>query len=142
MYSQKDYMQAINVSADWPKHNNPSHLEALMGLLMAQQWIPSRVSVQRAIKQLKLRRTDGGSAERDNEKAVLAAQQNLERVIAAVDREPISNDFEEYAASLNPRELSRIYYGEDGDAINEFAIRYRRLARERGYRIPDKFGAA
>lgn len=86
-----------------------------------------------------LKRTDGRTDEDDRAEAVSAAQTNLDKVLSEVDAEPLTRDELELFGSLSQRELSHRYYGPDGDAICEFAVRYRKASREFGYVIPPKF---
>ena len=107
------------------------------------QGLPTVISLGISFRRLqaagKLRRVDGHDEAWDRQQDIQNAQANLDKALAEAYSQPITVEFEEYCASLDPRTLSRLYYGEDDDAINEFAIKYRRLANERGYRIPERF---
>ncbi len=138
-YRTTDYVSDITENASWRKCFSPANLEKLLDFLIEKQWIPSQVSVNRALTELKFRRTDGGSAATDAQAAREAAQRNLDAAIAAVDAPPLTLAELEYFQSLGPRELSRLYYGPAGDALCDFAIRYNRAVREHFYRVPGRF---
>jgi hypothetical protein len=126
------------------KYFSPTFLSILVNAM--QSSLPTQVAASIAFDRLvangSLQRTDGKTINDDRLEAVSAAQANLSAVIAEVDAEPLSKDELAYFASLSQRELSQLYYGEDGDAVNEFAIRYRRAAREHMFRIPERIRSA
>jgi hypothetical protein len=99
----------------------------------------ARITVARLIREGKLVRTDGRTEADDRAEAVAAAQANLEKVISEVDRAPLTPSEIQWFGSLNQRELSRLYYGEDGDGMTEFAVRYNRACREFGFVAPPRF---
>jgi hypothetical protein len=125
------------------KYFSPTLLNILINAM--QSSLPTQVAASIAFDRLvangSLRRTDGKSKADDRAEAVSAAQANLSAVIAEVDAEPLSKGELEYFGSLSQRELSKLYWGEDGDAVNEFAVRYRKSSREFGFQIPAKFGS-
>jgi hypothetical protein len=137
-YTAKDYTMEIVRNENWRKCFSPANLNKLLDFLEERQWLPSQVSVDRALAELKFRRTDGGSLEKDQRAAITAAQKNLDAVIAEAAAPPITRDEELYVASLGFADLQRQYWGPDNDGINTFAVRYNKLARERGYRIPER----
>jgi len=84
-------------------------------------------------------RTDGKTERDDLRENVAKAQANLDAAVAKVDAPPLTRDELNYFSSLSQRELSCLYYGEDGGAINEFAVRYRKAHREHGFVLPSRF---
>jgi transcriptional regulator GlxA family with amidase domain len=100
----------------------------------------ARITVAKLVREGELVRTDGRTEEDDRVQLVAAAQANLDKVVAEIDAEPLTPSELAYFGSLSQRELSRLFYGEDGDAVCEFAVRYRKASREFGFQIPAKFG--
>jgi hypothetical protein len=137
-YKPNEYMEQILKNQAWKKVFSPTHLNTLLDFLVNNQLIPSQVSINRALSELNFRRTDGGSAASDYKAEVKAAQQTLDQVIAETTAAPLTRAELAHFASLSFPELQRKYWGDDNDAINSFAIRYNKAAREQGYRIPDR----
>jgi hypothetical protein len=98
----------------------------------------ARVTTAKLIRERKLIRTDGKTDADDRLEAIAVAEANLKVVIGEVDATPLSREELGYFSSLSQRELSQLYYGEDGSALNEFAIRYRRANREFMFQIPSR----
>jgi hypothetical protein len=123
------------------KYLAPNLLETVVNAM--QHSLPTvtaaRIAVDKLIREGKLVRTDGRTDADDRVKAVTVAQANLDKVVAEVDSNPLSRSELEHFGSLSQRELSRLYYGEDGDAVNEFAVRYRKANREHGFVLPPRF---
>jgi hypothetical protein len=101
--------------------------------------VAARLAFQRLVANGTLPRTDGKDEASDRDEAVAAAQANLDRAIAEVDAAPLTRSELEYFGSLSPHQVSALYYGEDGNAINEFAVRYNRACREFGFVSPPRF---
>jgi hypothetical protein len=101
--------------------------------------VAARLAFNRLVANGQLPRTDGKSERDDAAEAVAAAQANLDRAVAEIDAAPLTKSEVEYFGSLSLRQVSALYYGEDGSAINNFAVRYRRAAREYGFVVPGKF---
>jgi hypothetical protein len=99
----------------------------------------AKIAFDRLVANGVIVRTDGRTDADDRAEAVAAAQANFEKTVAAVDAPPLTRNELEYFGSLGQRELSRLYYGEDGDALCEFAVRYNRASREFGLIIPPRF---
>jgi hypothetical protein len=136
MYKANDYTEEIIKNATWRKCFSPQNNARLLDFLIDRQWIPSQVSIDRALTELKFLRTDGGSASTDAQAAVNAAQHNLDQVIAETAASPLTRAELEHFQSLSFPDLQRQYWGEDLDSINSFAVRYNRAAKEQGFRIP------
>jgi hypothetical protein len=126
------------------KYFSPTLLNTLVNAM--QSSLPTQVAASIAFDRLvangQLVRTDSKTDADDRLEAVTAARANLDQVVAEVDSAPLTPSELEYFGSLSQRELSQLYYGEDGDAVNEFAIRYRRAAREHMFRIPERIRSA
>jgi hypothetical protein len=135
MYTQRDYQAAINASTEWPKFNSPANFKAVLELLLAEQWLPSRVTVLRAIRQLKLHRTDGGSRERDDKKEYEAAAANLEKVLVEAEAPPLSPPELAEFASLRREDLEHRYWD---DFPSIFSVRYAKACKEFGFILPAK----
>ena len=56
-----------------------------------------------------------------------------------VDAQPLTRNELEHFSSLSHRELSRLYWGPNGDGMTEFAVRYRKSCKEFGFVVPPKF---
>jgi hypothetical protein len=100
----------------------------------------AKITFDRLVRNGTLQRTDGRTERDDNAAVLTAAEANLERVLTDMDAAPLLKSELEYFGSLSQSELSRLYYGPDGDAVCEFAVRYRKANREFGFVIPQKFG--
>jgi hypothetical protein len=124
------------------KFYSPTLLQTLVDAM--QSSLPTTVAAgicfNRMVTNGQLRRTDGLTEQDDNAAAVAAAEANLDKVLVGVDAPPLSRGELEYFSGLSQRELSALYYG-DGDALNEFAVRYRKASREFGFVLPQKFGS-
>jgi hypothetical protein len=148
-FTQKEYVNAAQAFLSKnrrlvEKYFSPTLLNTLVAAM--QSSLPTQVAASIAFDRLvangSLQRTDGKTVDDDRLEAVSAAQANLNAVIAEVDAEPLSKDELAYFASLSQRELSQLYWGEDGRALDEFSIRYRRAAREHMFRIPERIRSA
>lgn len=135
MFRANDYRSEINQNPTWPKFDSPTNLEQITTFLVEVQWLPSQVTVERAIAHLQLQRTDGGSARKDANEFKRQAQANFEAACIAAGAIPLSpNELSEFSA-LSFADLQRKYWSEDADF---FRVRYNKAAREFGYRIPEK----
>jgi hypothetical protein len=108
-----------------PKFYSSSLLKTLVDAM--RQSLPTTTAASICFKRLVangLPRTDGKSDEDDHRAAVDRAQANLDKAIAEAEAVPLTPAELEYFGSLSQRELSSKYYGEDGSALNEFAVRY------------------
>jgi hypothetical protein len=101
------------------------------------QYIPSIVSLNRAIRELGLRRVDGKTLADDQREIRAAAQANFDAVVAEAQRIPLSHEELQELASLSQLELSRKYFDENGDY---FRIRYTMACQQFGFRPPLRFG--
>ena len=124
------------------KYFSPTLLKTLADAM--QSSLPTvtaaKIAFDRLVANGTLLRTDGKTVQHDAQENVERARQNLDKVIADVDAAPLTPGELEYFGSLGQRELSKLYYGPDGDAVCEFAVRYRKASREFGYVIPGRFG--
>lgn len=124
------------------KYFSPTLLKTLVDAM--QQSLPTVVAARLAFERLvtdgSLQRTDGKTVQHDAHENVERAEKNLYKAIADVDAAPLTPGELEYFGSLSQRELSKLFYGPDGDAVCEFAVRYRKAVRELGFVVPPKFG--
>jgi hypothetical protein len=137
-YKANDYTPAILANETWKKVFSPTNINRLLDFLIERQWIPSQVSINRALTELKFRRTDGGSAEKDARALISSTRQNLSNVIAEIAAPPLTRAELDHFASLSSTSLQRAYWGPGRDGITDFAIRYNRAAKEHGFRIPPR----
>ena len=137
-YFTNDHQGKLN----FQKYFTPTLLAAVVQEMQSSlpSVVAARLSFERLVANGRLQRTDGKDEVFDRAEAVKAARANIDAVVAEIDSAPLSRSEIEYFASLSQRELSQLYYGDDGTAVNDFAIRYRRAVREYGYAIPGKFG--
>jgi hypothetical protein len=124
------------------KYFSPTLLKTLADAM--QSSLPTvtaaKITFDRLVANDSLLRTDGQSEEDDRRENVDRAQANLDKAISTAEAPPLTPSELQYFGSLSQRDLSAKYYGEDGSAINEFAVRYRRACREFGFTIPGRFG--
>jgi hypothetical protein len=126
VFNDKNYLEIIDASLIWPRYHNAKNLSLVVGLQKQMQWIPSQVSLERAIRQLGLQRTDN-KIQRDDvidaARAAEAAESAAERKAAQFAREPISHDEHALFAGLDQQSLSRHHGTTDADG-ELFRARY------------------
>jgi hypothetical protein len=138
-YNKSDYTVVMNrPDSEWTKYGSAQNFEKVINHQLKNQFIPSKVSLLRAIKELGLRRVDGGSAASDARAAQAAAQKNFDDVCAEVKRIPLTPEFLSEIASLDQISLSRRYFEDSTDGII-FRLRYDRACQEFGYRPAQRF---
>jgi len=135
MYRSKDYLAEISQNKTWPKCFSSANLNTLLDFLIGKQWLPSQVTIDRALTQLQFARTDGGSARKDAVDVRRKAQAQFDAACANAESLPLTpQELAEYAA-LSFVDLQRKYWAEDGDF---FRVRYNKAAKMFGYRIPPR----
>jgi hypothetical protein len=135
MYRSKDYLPEISQNATWPKAFSPANLNTLLDFLIEKQWLPSQVTIDRALTQLQFARTDGGSARKDAADVRRKAQAQFDAACANAESLPLTpQELADYAA-LSFVDLQRKYWAEDADF---FRVRYNKAAKTFGYKIPPK----
>jgi hypothetical protein len=138
MFTAQQYQSELNINNTWLKYTSPENLERIVSFLVEKQWLPSQVTVERALEHLKLARTDGRT-ERDDARAARAeAQRRYDAAAAEADRLPLTRQELDEFASLSKSDLARLYWGADGEASDYFSIRYRAASRQHGFVIPPK----
>jgi hypothetical protein len=138
MYSKSDYTAVMSRSdSGWPKYGNPSSFEKVINHQLKHQFIPSKVSLLRAIKELGLRRVDGGSAASDQRAAEQQAQQRINEAVQQAQSIPLTNEEMLEFGSLSAQDLSRRC---EEDVW--FRARYDIAIRTWGFRPPMRFAAA
>jgi hypothetical protein len=137
----KYFSQDPQGQLNFQKYYSPTLLATVVAEMQSSlpSVVAARLAFQRLVANGQLQRTDGKSEDDDRAEAKAAAQANLDSVVAEIDSAPLSREELNYFGSLNQRELSRLYYGPDGDAVCEFAIRYNRACREFGFVAPPRF---
>lgn len=134
MYTRKNYVDAIFASDHYKKFQSESAGKALVAFLMEEQWIPSNLTIERAIAHLDLPRTDGGTDRKDaNERHRAAQAQFAQAVSNAAALELTTKEIDEFL-TLSPAEVQRRWYAEDGDF---FRVRYGKAARIWSFKLPD-----
>lgn len=136
MYKTQDYIEEISKNEAWRKVFSQEHLKTLLDFLEERQWLPSQVTIDRALAQLKLPRTDGGNAASDRRTAADAAHKRLEAFIAEVSAPPLTRHEMEEFASLSFADLQRRYWDDEG--VNSFRIRYDLAAQHHAFRTPPR----
>jgi hypothetical protein len=135
MYRSKDYLTEITKNETWPKCFSPANLNTLLDFLIDKQWLPSQITINRALTQLQFARTDGGSARKDAVDVRRKAQAQFDAACANAESLPLTPpELAEYAA-LSFLDLQRKYWAEDADF---FRVRYNKAAKTFGYKIPPK----
>jgi hypothetical protein len=133
MYRSKDYLAEISQNKTWPKCFSPANLNTLLDFLIEKQWLPSQVTIDRALTQLQFARTDGGSARKDAADFRRKAQAQFDAACANAEAIPLTpQECAEFSA-LSFADLQRKYWSEDADF---FRVRYGKAAKMFGYKIP------
>src|ERR1700693_4202837 len=126
MYRSKDYLPEMTKNETWPKCFSPANLNTLLDLLIDKQWLPSQITVNRALTQLQFARTDGGSALKDAVDVRRKAQVQFDAACANADALPLTPEELAEFASLSFVDLQRKYWSEDADF---FRVRYGKAAK-------------
>jgi hypothetical protein len=134
MYTRKNYVDAMFASDHYKKVKSESAGKALVAFLMEEQWVPSNLTIERAIARLDLPRTDGGSDRKDANERRRAAQAQFAQALANAEALELTKDELDEFLSLSPAEVQRRWYAEDGDF---FRVRYGKAARIWSFRLPD-----
>src|SRR5271154_6282407 len=121
MYSRKNYIDAVFASAEYKKYQSEASNKAVVDFLQEQQWIPSNLTIDRAIARLDLPRTDGGSARKDANELHRAARIQFDGALAHADSLELTKAELDEFVSLSPAEVQQRWYAEDGDF---FRVRY------------------
>jgi hypothetical protein len=126
---------------EFEKYLSPNLLQTVVNamLISLPTVTAAKIAFDRLVANGTLQRTDGRTEQDDLRENVASAEANLKRAVAKADAEPLTRSELEYFGSLSQRELSKLYWGENGDGMTEFAVRYRRANRELGFTIPPKF---
>jgi hypothetical protein len=135
MYRTKDYLAEISQNATWPKCFGSANLNVLLDFLIEKQWLPSQVTINRALTHLRFERTDGGSARKDAADVRRKAQAQFDAACANAEAIPLTpQECAEFSA-LSFADLQRKYWSEDADF---FRVRYGKAAKMFGYKIPPR----
>jgi len=142
MYKQSDYEAVMKrPESGWAnKYGSTQNFDKTIRHLVNGQYIPSIVSLNRAIKELGLRRTDGKTAADDAREARAEAQANLDSVVSEIQRTPLTLEFLNEVASLSQLDLSRRYFADSIDG-ELFRIRYDRACKEFGFKPAARFAS-
>ena len=138
MFTARQYQSELNINNTWLKYDSAENLERIVSFLVEQQWLPSQVTVERAIADLKLARTDGRTSKDDQREIRAEAQRSYDAAAAEADRVPLTRQELDEFASLSKVDLARRYWGSDGEASDYFSIRYRKASRECAFVIPPR----
>jgi len=137
MYTKNDYTEVMSrPDSDWPKYGNASNFEKVINHQLKHQFIPSKISLLRAVKELGLRRVDGGSAASDQRAAEQQAQQRMNDAVAQAQSIPLTNEEMLEFGSLSAQDLSSRY---ESDVW--FRTRYDIAIKTWGFRPPMRFAA-
>jgi hypothetical protein len=135
MYRTKDYLPEITQNETWKKCFSPANLNTLLDLLIDKQWLPSQITINRALTQLQFARTDGGSVRKDAADVRRKAQAQFDAACSSADALPLTPEELTEFASLSFADLQRKYWDKDGDF---FRVRYNKAAKTFGYKIPPR----
>jgi hypothetical protein len=133
MYRTKDYLPEISQNETWKKCFSPVNLNTLLDFVIEKQWLPSQVTIDRALTQLQFARTDGGSVRKDAVDVRRKAQAQFDAACASADALPLTPEELAEFASLSFADLQQKYWAEDADF---FRVRYGKAAKMFGYKIP------
>ena len=123
------YVRIFFENPDVAVYGTEPVIAAIVEVMQGMRMLPSIVSAKIVFDKMNLR---------DRDIEVARAQAGLNQVVRDIDAPPLTRGEIEYFASLSKPSLANLYWGVDGDAINEFAVRYRRASREQGYVIPPR----
>jgi hypothetical protein len=139
-YAKSEYEDVMKRSdSGWAKFGGSTqNFARVLQHLLNNQYIPSVVSLKRAIRELGIKRTDGKSATDDARELRAAAQANFDAVCAEAQRIPLTPEELQEFGSLSQLDLSRKYFAEEGDY---FRIRYDLACRIHGFRPAQRFAS-
>ena len=120
----------------WAKYSNTQNFEKTIRHLVTNQYIPSVVSLKRAIRELGIKRTDGKTSADDAREARAKAQADFDAVVAEAQRIPLSPEELRTFGALSQLDLSKKYFAEDGDY---FRIRYDLACQIHGFKPAQRF---
>jgi hypothetical protein len=135
MYRTKDYLPEITKNETWPKCFSTANLNTLLDFLIDKQWLPSQVTINRALTELQFVRTDGGSARKDAADVRSKAQAQFDAACANAEALPLTQEECAEFGALSFADLQRKYWDENGDY---FRVRYNKASKMFGYKIPSK----
>lgn len=135
MYRTKDYLPEITKNETWPKYFSQDGLNVMLDFLIDKQWLPSQVTINRALAELNFTRTDGGSARKDAADFRRKAESQFDAACASADALPLTPEELAEFASLSFADLQRKYWDKDGDF---FRVRYNKAAKTFGYKLPPR----
>jgi hypothetical protein len=133
MYRSKDYLTELSRNETWPKCFSPANLNTLLDFLIDKQWLPSQITINRALTQLQFARTDGGSARKDAANVRSKAQAQFDAACANAEAIPLTPEELAEFAALSFADLQRKYWADDADF---FRVRYNKASNVFGYKIP------
>jgi hypothetical protein len=137
MYKQSDYEAVMTrPESGWAKHGSAQNFDKTIRHLVNNQYIPSVVSLKRAIRELGIKRTDGKTSADDAREARAKAQANFDAVVLEAQRIPLTPEELNQFGSLSARDLSRRFFDENNDY---FRIRYTMACQQFGFRPPLRF---
>jgi hypothetical protein len=137
MYKQSDYEAIMKrPESGWAKYGSTRNVDKTIRHLVNGQYIPSIISLNRAIRELGIKRTDGKTSADDAREARAKAQADFDAVVVEAQRIPLSSEELLEFGSLSRRDLSRRFFDENNDY---FRIRYSKAMAEYGYREPQRF---
>jgi hypothetical protein len=139
-YTKSDYEGVMKrPDSGWAKYGGSTqNCARVLQHLLNNQYIPSVTSLNRTIRELGIKRTDGKSAADDAREMREAAQAHFDAVCAEAQRIPLSPEELREFGSLSQLDLSKKYFAEDGDY---FRIRYDLACRIHGFRPARRFAS-
>ena len=126
----------------WQRFYSPGLVKTLTDE-MRQSSLPTvtaaNICFVRLVQSGAIERTDGKTEQDDAIEYRDWAEKNLAETIASVAAAPLTTAELENFGSLSQRDLSDLYWGEDGDGITDFAVRYNKACHQYGFVIPARF---
>jgi hypothetical protein len=140
-YTAQDYTEIMRrPQSGWTKFGSTPNFEKVINYQLKNQFTPSIASLNRAIKELGLRRVDGKTAADDQRELRAAAQASCDSVVDEVRRLPLTPEYFQEIGSLSQLDLSRMYFADDTDGLI-FRIKYDRAVKEFGFRPAQRFAS-
>jgi hypothetical protein len=135
-FTRQNYINAVNAAgAEFVKFHSAKNVADVLNLMQGSGWIPSAVSVMRAVRQLGLVRTDRKDARADAAEAQRKVETERQKLEAQNSARPLSPQELELFASMETT-LAKNYWGD-----SYFQSRYSKACREFGYRLPGRAAA-
>lgn len=144
MYSKQQFRDAAKKffqenPDQFKKYASLSLIDTVVAAMQLPSAVSARISFTRLVQDGTLTRTDGGDENTDRAQAAERARATIRKIEEQVASQPLSRDDYEYFIGLSPRQLSDLYFGADGSAVSEFAVKYRAAMAQWGFQEPLRY---